>query len=143
MRNRNSLVQQIQRQRNVNFANKSRVANRSPKRATPVDASLRGKFSASVQDVQQLTSVARRVMLAHNAMLTGQLNSDLVNNSLQHFPYTYHDIDGNLSHLYNTNNRQELVEAFQMNARRASDIRNTIGNLMNDMQLFVQRRGQG
>ena len=142
MRNRNALIQQIQRQRNINLANQ-RGKNRNLNRVTPVDASLRGKFSASVQEVQQLTSVARRVMLAHNAMLNGQLNSDLVNSSLQNFPYTYHEIDDNLSHLYNTNNRQELVEAFQMNARRESDIRNTIGNLMNDMQLFVQRRGQG
>ena len=110
---------------------------------TPVDASLRQKFSASVQDVQELTGVARRVMMAHNAMLTGQIDIGSINSSLQHFPYVYHEIDGNLSHLYNTNNRQELVQAFQMNARRSSDIRNTINNLMNDMQLFVQRRGRG
>ena len=144
MRNRNSLIQQMQRQRDVNFANQNRVANRSPRRAVSVTPQLRGQFSSSVQDVQELTAVARRVMLAHNAMLTGQLNEDLVNRAITgQFPYSYSEIDDNLSHLYNTNNHQELVAAFQMNARRSNDIRNTINNLMNDMQTFVQARGQG
>lgn len=135
--------------RNSNAQNLARIL-RNRRKAVPthmtaqrVDPELRSKFSDSVRNVQELTGLWRRVRMAHDAMLRGQINVAQINNDLQQFPYTYHDIDDNLSHLYNTNNRQELVQAFQMNARRGSDIQNTINNLMNDLKLFVQTRGRG
>jgi hypothetical protein len=139
MRNRNSLIQQIQRQRNVNFANKDRVANRNLNRVVSVGPQLRGKFSDSQRDAMQMVSVARRLMSAYNALVANTQYSTIdINREMQMSPYKIYDIDDNLTHLYNTNNHQELVAAFQRNVQRCKDLAHQIGSLMDQIDHWVQ-----
>jgi hypothetical protein len=139
MRNRNSLIQQIQRQRNVNFANKNRVANRNLKRVVSVSPQLRGKFADSQRDAMQMVSVARRLMEAYNALVANTQYSQInISRQMQMGPYKIADIDDNLTHLYNTNNHQELVAAFTRNVQRCKDLAHQIGSLMDQIDHWVE-----
>ena len=112
----------------------------TPTQQPAITQNQRRMVSTKYSEVNRVVSVANRVMLAHTAMLNGQLSEmDLrnISEAMQQYPYVDSRYDGHESHFFTTNNPTEIANVLQALGQRIHQIRNTISNLMDDMDAFV------
>ena len=144
---RSRAAQQIQRRRASQPI--SRVQRRVPTNVVlnPITQAERRQFADLVAEVNTLAGLARRAMFANNVMRLGLTPytygemENVINGIMIHFPYVFHEIDDNLSHLYNTNNGNELRRAIQTQQTRVRQLNDAIGSNLNQIIEFVQTRG--